>query len=377
MKNCVKPTILFFLLVLVSASLLAETYGEWEYLVKDNEAVITKYTGSDTKVVFPAMLNGLPVVEIRAYTATTITKQYKDEEGKLVSEFEYSTKNVFYGNNTKRQIVLQEGIKRIGTRAFQFVQLENINLPSTLISIDREAFVGCKLTQITLPENLEWIATNAFQNNHPKSIKIGKQVKLCYSSSEFASGYSSGNSFSDYFDAAYNANAQAAGIYTFLNGVWYFQKNATDEKTAIDLIISEFLFANNTIMGYTGKENTIEIPATINGNPVLSIGDRAFYRLPLVNVSIPNTVTKIGDRAFTDHHFSSIKIPPSVTSIGAFSFYNDANNLTEITIGANVEMFSNSFINYPRFLDFYEENNRYAGTYKLNREESEWVLTTE
>ena len=56
-----------------------------------------------------------------------------------------------------------------------------------------------------------------------------------------------------------------------------------------------------TITGYTGLDGAVAIPSTINGLPVTSIGDSAFYfRTSLTNVTIPGSITNIADGAFYD-----------------------------------------------------------------------------
>ena len=64
------------------------------------------------------------------------------------------------------------------------------------------------------------------------------------------------------------------------------------------------------------------IPATTNGLPVTSIGDRAFFDcIGLTSVTIGTNVTSIGDAAFGDClGLTSITIPNSVTSIGSHAF---------------------------------------------------------
>src|SRR6266702_2905616 len=54
-----------------------------------------------------------------------------------------------------------------------------------------------------------------------------------------------------------------------------------------------------TITGYTGGNDVVAIPSTINGLPVISIGYQAFYWSGITSVTIPNSVTSIGDYAFS------------------------------------------------------------------------------
>jgi hypothetical protein len=75
-----------------------------------------------------------------------------------------------------------------------------------------------------------------------------------------------------------------------------------------------------TITGYGGYFDAI--PSTINGLPVVSIGDNASeWNLNLWSVTIPNSVTNIGDRAFGNcYNLNGIIIPDSVTSVGDGAF---------------------------------------------------------
>ncbi len=59
----------------------------------------------------------------------------------------------------------------------------------------------------------------------------------------------------------------------------------------------------------------VELP-----NGIDSIGDEAFVRTNISQVTIPNTVTKIGEAAFGLINISSISIPKSVTNIGRGAF---------------------------------------------------------
>lgn len=61
-----------------------------------------------------------------------------------------------------RKIVIEEGVSTIGSSAFSGSNVFEVELPSTLKSIDSHAFAGClNLTELRLPEgleNLHWLA---------------------------------------------------------------------------------------------------------------------------------------------------------------------------------------------------------------------------
>ena len=77
-----------------------------------------------------------------------------------------------------------------------------------------------------------------------------------------------------------------------------------------------------TITGYTGAGGAVEIPGTIDGKTVTSIGKYAFaWHARLASVTIPSSVTSIGNDAFGwCTSLASVTIPSSVTSIGDRAF---------------------------------------------------------
>lgn len=66
----------------------------------------------------------------------------------------------------------------------------------------------------------------------------------------------------------------------------------------------------------------IVLPAEIKGNPVVAIGDKAFYeRSCLKSVTLPDSIKKIGECAFCDcENLESINLPNGLEEIGSFAF---------------------------------------------------------
>ncbi len=88
----------------------------------------------------------------------------------------------------------------------------------------------------------------------------------------------------------------------------------------------------------TDAKGDLAIPKEIEGCPVTSIEDEAFWDCSgLTSVTIPNSVTSIADGAFKKcSGLTSVTIPNSVTSIGEGAF-SDCSGLTNMTLPKHLE----------------------------------------
>jgi len=91
------------------------------------------------------------------------------------------------------------------------------------------------------------------------------------------------------------------------------------------------------INGYYGAGGDLGIPGTINGLPVIGIGDYAFYSCgSLTSVTVPNSVTNIGNYSFYScYNLTSVTIGNGVASLGDSAFA-ECGSLTNVMIGRSV-----------------------------------------
>lgn len=102
--------------------------------------------------------------------------------------------------------------------------------------------------------------------------------------------------------------------------------NSVNVTPAFKYIISG---TNATLTGYTGNEENIVIPASVDGYRVTAIADGAFENSQIKNVIISDGVTSIGWFAFNGcTSLRSVTIPSSVTSIGYLAFGEGLETLT-------------------------------------------------
>lgn len=84
-----------------------------------------------------------------------------------------------------------------------------------------------------------------------------------------------------------------------------------------------------TITGYNGREEDIHIPSSIEGLPVVCIGESAFESTHATSIFIPRSVRNIDWFAFSNCiSLREITIPSSVASIDYGAFNNRSTNLT-------------------------------------------------
>ena len=141
------------------SSALADTEGSFTYDVQNGGAVVTAWSGQETRLEIPETLGGLPVREIgaRAFADSPLLSVTIPASVRILRREAFSGAALY-------EVRFHAGLETIGARTFAgCAGLFGAALPGTLQSIGDGAFSDCEeLGYVTLPESVEQIEGNPF-----------------------------------------------------------------------------------------------------------------------------------------------------------------------------------------------------------------------
>ena len=174
---------------------------DFEYTENDDGITVTKYIGESTEVSVPATIDGKPVTQIDRlrYDVTSVRMPdtvlrisdhaFSDCEDLKTVHFSAGLLTIgsraFYSCGSLGSVTLPERLEVIGYQAFQYcMALREVAIPKNVVEIEYEAFGYCPLEKITFAEDgrLESIGSAAFVGAKITEITVPASVKLLYGS---------------------------------------------------------------------------------------------------------------------------------------------------------------------------------------------------
>ena len=146
-----------------------------KFFFDDTTGTITGYGGTDTVVVIPAKINGIPVETIgrAAFYDSSVTSVTIPDSVTFISDL------AFANCSNLTNISIPNSVTSIGSSAFEYcTSLKSITLPSSLRTISQALFFDCsQLTTIQIPDSVSSILAYAFYNcRNLKTIRIPVSV---------------------------------------------------------------------------------------------------------------------------------------------------------------------------------------------------------
>ena len=237
--------------------------------------------------------------------------------------------NAFKGNLSFKNATLSEGIIGIGSSFNGCANLQSVEMPSTLVYVGKVAFNNCRnLTDVRLNEGLKMIRGYAFSKcSSLTSINIPSTVEAIYtmafdqcSSLDSINVDDSNSSYKDIDGVLISKNIDAA----VGDKLFYYPIGKIDESYTIPdgvKVIGDMAF-------YKSQLKEVTIPATVR-----ELENNAFQKAEkLQNVNIAEGGMKtLGSNAFSYcSSLQSIDIPQTVNYIGSdcFSYCSSLRNVT-------------------------------------------------
>ena len=262
--------------------------NDWEYTIDaiTNTATITCYKGTDTVVIVPNYINGVPVKTINGSTSGNLNSSIWSsdicEEGI---------------QKTITAVIISEGIENVGDNTFGYTQaLESIRIPNTVVAMGKYAFRNCSsLTNIQIPSSLSIIEQFAF-------YYCGSLTNIDIPSSVTNIG-----------NYAFS-NCTGLASINIPKGVTRIGSNAFQKCSSLKNIN---IPGTVTVIGVSAFSVCMNLESVILEKGIQNIMNTAFADCrSLKTLDIPSTVTTIGTNAFqTTNALITINIDKAENSI--------------------------------------------------------------
>jgi|GEM_PF-4772120 len=329
-----------------------ETVNNYEYVVEDNMVEISAVSGSNSDLVIPSEIEGLPVTSIASeafqsvqLNSVVIGKNIQTIpdnafQGARIYSISFEAGSLctaigneaFYRVTGLNRIVLPEGILTIGDRAFyDCASLNAVTIPDSVVSIGIRAFANTtNLMTVTIGENsaLTQIGAGAFQG-------AGKLTTFFFPAGLSLVGEKA--FFETVSLTAYSVDPDNL-VWSSLDGVLMNKEQTILIKYPRKKAGTEYVIPQSiTMIGDDAFHGNRCLTTIILHDQVTSIGKYAFTGAALlttVMISPSSMLEMIDSWAFSEcPSLTTVYIPSHVTTMGIQIFQN-CTKLTAIQVGA-------------------------------------------
>ena len=276
--------------------------------IPESVTSIGEYAFKDCSNLFSIVIpKNVTSIGDNAFYGSSLSAIQVDKDNKVYDSRNDCNAIIETGTNTLivggSQTVIPNTVETIGNNAFNGKAQGSIAIPSSVTSIEGEAFYGCnQLYSVIIPKSVMSIGYYAF------------------------------------------SDCSNLGSITILNDDVIIDMSAFDDTEWLSNQPDGVIYIGNTLYRYKGTmpENT---SITVREG-TRNIAPEAFVECSnLISITIPEGVTNIGGEAFSDcSNLTSIVLPQSLTSIGYYAFYG-CSSLSSINIPKGITHISEGTFN--------------------------------
>lgn len=198
------------------------------------------------------------------------------------------------GNVVIPKIINGVVIMKISSYAFNDLNIDSVVIPDSIVSIGDYAFANNNISRLKIPSSVNYLGEGAFMHNSIVELEMDSEIVI-------------GNAC--------------------------FNDNHLERESAF------FLNSNNELISYGGL---IRGNVVVDNENITVIGEKAFYDVGIVSITLPDSIIEIKDYAFAKNYLVDVYLPKSLKNISRNTFI-DNSYLTNIYVSSEI----NNILEYP------------------------------
>lgn len=260
----------------------------------------------------------------------------------------------FYGCNGLTNVVLPQGIRSINEEAFCGCGIKNIQIPDGITNLGNNVFSSCvNLTNVELPKSLTQIGCNAFQYTKIKELDLSNLTSLNDSicqNCEQLTKIVLNKELNSIGDNAFDCCVSLTNI-NLPNKLNSIGNNAFSNSGLSTIVLPQNLkFMGKSVFFNSKSLKTIDASQTL----LTRIPESTFEKCTnLINIDLPNGLTYIDKFAFENTGIEQITIPPTLQNINKLAFSDDLDKQPKFQCTTDVAKRINTLFDHKLY-----ENNK-------------------